>query len=110
MIFAKNSARNYEKKIILGTSDAWTTSHLSQGTSKPAYYIVDCRILNLQERNLNTDWKCSYNFFIYCLKLTLQSHFEIDFEIAYLKLKKAKCKCNKMYLDANFIISSGLLK
>ena len=105
-----------KKKIILGTLDTWSMSHLSQGTSKPAYYIVDCRILNLQERNLNTDWKsfgirkCSYNFFIYCLKLTLQSHFEIDFEIAYLKLKKAKCKCNKMYLDANFIISSGLLK
>ena len=45
-IFAKNFARNYEKKrIILGTSDAWSTSHLSQRTSKPAYYIVDCRIL-----------------------------------------------------------------
>jgi hypothetical protein len=23
-IFAKNFARNYEKKIILGTSDAWS--------------------------------------------------------------------------------------
>ena len=27
---------------MLGTSDAWWTSHLSQGTSEPAYYIVDC--------------------------------------------------------------------
>ena len=44
MIFGKNSARNYEKKIILGTSDACSTSHLSQRASKPAYYIVDCRI------------------------------------------------------------------
>ena len=26
MIFAKNFARNYEKKIILGTSDAWSMS------------------------------------------------------------------------------------
>ena len=45
MIFAKNFARNYEKKI-LGTSDAWSTSHFSQQTItiEPAYYIVDCRI------------------------------------------------------------------
>ena len=33
-------------KIILGTSDAWWPSHWSQRTSKPAYYIVDCRIYN----------------------------------------------------------------
>ena len=45
-MFAKNFARNCEKKIILGTSDAWSTSHLSQRTSEPAYYILDCRILN----------------------------------------------------------------
>ena len=46
MIFTKNFPRNYEKKnIILGTSDAWSTSHLSQQTSEPAYYIVDCRIV-----------------------------------------------------------------
>ena len=44
-VFAKNFARNYEKKKILGTSDTWSTSHLSQQTSKPAYYIVDCQIL-----------------------------------------------------------------
>ena len=43
-IFAKNFARNYGKKMILGTSDAWSTSHLSQQTSKPEYYILDCRI------------------------------------------------------------------
>ena len=29
---------------MLGTSDAWSTSHLSQQTSEPAYYTVDCRI------------------------------------------------------------------
>ena len=37
------SIRNYENKI-LGTSDTWSTSHLSQQTSEPTYYIVDCRI------------------------------------------------------------------
>ena len=47
MIFAKNFAREYGEKIILGTSDPWSSSHLSQQTSKPAYYIVDCRILTL---------------------------------------------------------------
>ena len=37
MIFAKNYARFYEKKI-LGTSYAWSTIHLSHWPSKPAYY------------------------------------------------------------------------
>ena len=31
---------------MLWTSDAWLRSHLSQQTSEPAYYIVDCRISN----------------------------------------------------------------
>ena len=43
-VFAKIFARFYEKKIILGTSDAWSTSRLSHWPSKPAYYIVDWRI------------------------------------------------------------------
>ena len=34
-----------KKKIMLGTSDAWAQSHLSQRTSNQATYIVDCRIL-----------------------------------------------------------------
>ena len=29
---------------MLGTSDAWSMSHLSHPPSKPAYYIEDCRI------------------------------------------------------------------
>ena len=33
------------KKILLGISDNWSMSHLSQRTSEPAYYIEDCRIL-----------------------------------------------------------------
>ena len=32
---------------MLGTSDSWSTSHSSQRTSEPAYYIVDCRISEL---------------------------------------------------------------
>ena len=43
-LFAKKFARFYEKKIILGTSDTWSTIHLSQQTSEPSYYILDWRI------------------------------------------------------------------
>ena len=43
MIFVKNFARNYEKKIILGTSDAWCMSHLSQRPCA-VYYVEECRI------------------------------------------------------------------
>ena len=38
MIFAKNFARNYQKKI-LGTSGGWSMSHLSQPTS-----VLYCRL------------------------------------------------------------------
>ena len=44
MIFAKNFARNYEKEIILGTSDTWSMSRLSDQPSNQVYYIEDCRI------------------------------------------------------------------
>ena len=40
-VFAKNSARFYEKKIMLVTSDAWLTSCLSHRPSEPACHIVD---------------------------------------------------------------------
>ena len=48
MISAKNFARYYEKKISLGTSDAWTLVLLYKGTSKPVYYIIDELISNLK--------------------------------------------------------------
>ena len=32
---------------MLGTSDAWSTIHLSQQTSELAYYILDWRILDV---------------------------------------------------------------
>ena len=37
MIFAENYARFYEKKIILGTSDAWLTIRLSHRPGQLAY-------------------------------------------------------------------------
>ena len=44
MIFAKNFARNYEKKNNTWNIRAWSMSHSSQQTSNPEYYIEDCRI------------------------------------------------------------------
>ena len=41
MIFAKNFVRNDEKKIILVTSDAWSTIRLDHLPSEPAYYNVN---------------------------------------------------------------------
>ena len=32
------------KKKILGTSDAWSMSHLAYRPSNPVYYIEDCQI------------------------------------------------------------------
>ena len=46
-IFAKYFARNYEKKVILGASDAWLMSCLSHRPSNPAYYIEDWRIFEV---------------------------------------------------------------
>ena len=37
----------YEKKIRLGTSEAWLMKRLSRRPSKPGYYILDCRIFAL---------------------------------------------------------------
>ena len=39
-----------KKKIMLGTSDAWSMSHSSHRPSEPVYYIEDCRILELRQR------------------------------------------------------------
>ena len=52
MVFAKNFARFYEKKMILGTSDAWSKRLLSHRPSDPAYYIEDCQIFE----NLKGIW------------------------------------------------------
>ena len=48
------------KKIILGTSDAWMMSRLSQRPSEPAYYIEDWRISGIGQ------W--------FCLRALVQVH------------------------------------
>ena len=47
------SLQQIMRKIMLGTSDAWSTSHLSQQPSKPAYYIVDCWTFGSISRTAN---------------------------------------------------------
>ena len=42
-----------KKKVILGTSDAWSMSRLSQRSCDPAYYIEDCLIFVLCTGNLS---------------------------------------------------------
>ena len=44
--FCKEFCKKSWKKIILGTSDAWSTIRLSHHPSDPAYYIVNWRISN----------------------------------------------------------------
>ena len=44
MDFCKEFCKKSWKKIILGTSDAWSTIRLSHRPSDPAYYIVNWRI------------------------------------------------------------------
>ena len=39
--FLQRILQDFMKKTILGTSDAWSTSHLSHRPSKTVYYIVD---------------------------------------------------------------------
>ena len=53
IIFAKNFARNYEKIVILGTSDAWSMSCLSHWPREPAYYIVDWWISGFWQTTLD---------------------------------------------------------
>ena len=45
--FCKEFCKKSWKKIILGTSDAWSTIRLSHRPSNPAYYIVNWRISTL---------------------------------------------------------------
>ena len=40
MVFAKNFERNYEKKIMLGTSDAWSMSPMDPASQRIILKIV----------------------------------------------------------------------
>ena len=45
--FINQKNKNITKKIMLGTSDPWSTSHSSQQHCEQAYHIVDCWIFEL---------------------------------------------------------------
>ena len=49
--FCKEFCKKSWKKIILGTSDTWSTIHLSHRPSEPVYYIVDWRIYGKSPRH-----------------------------------------------------------
>ena len=49
--FLQRILQDCMKKIILGTSDTWSTSRLSHRPTEPAYYIVDWRISNLSVKS-----------------------------------------------------------
>ena len=53
---------------MLGTSDAWSMSRLSQQATKPAYYIVDCRIYG-QDYKCCTSFTANFTPGIWCLLL-----------------------------------------
>ena len=73
MIFAKNFTRNCEKKPILGTSDGWSMSRLSQQPSNPAYYIEDCLIFSGE---LSRCWQINQgSLFLTTLILALESTY-----------------------------------
>ena len=75
------------KKKILGTSDAWLTSHLSHRPSEPAYYIVDCQIfcVKLFQNHAEFSKKLSQDFLLFvCFKL--HNTIELIYHLAFLRL------------------------
>ena len=59
--FLQRILQEIMKKIILGTSDAWSMSRSSHQPSDPAYYIEDCRIYS-KEKNLLSKSCLSWNW------------------------------------------------
>ena len=56
----KKIARFYKKKIILGTSHAWSTSRLSHQPSKQKLY---CRLMDFKTVwTIKAIWENIYNF------------------------------------------------
>ena len=56
--FLQRILQEIMKKIMLGTSDAWSMSLSSHRHSEPAYYIEDCRILNFVKFTIVCGWRC----------------------------------------------------
>ena len=72
--FLQRILQDFMKKILPGRSDAWLTSRLFHRPGKPAYHIVDWRILD--EEHFQT-------LPIVCMKRKkLQCFFYIDFHFS----------------------------
>ena len=99
MIFAKNYARFYGKKIILGTSDAWLMIHLSHQPSDWAWIYL--RLTNFiirwvtwtmgQTNRRPSVWCSKYFFFSKILHNSLRKSFQFIF-IFFYKIIKNKIK------------------
>ena len=53
------------KKIMLGTSDAWSVSRSSQGPSDPVYYIEDCQIFRQGPEDSKNPVTSKYSILIF---------------------------------------------
>ena len=49
------------KKIMLGTSDAWSMSRLSHRPNEPEYYIEDCWISDIDTSQSNLIYNCVHS-------------------------------------------------
>ena len=68
--FLKKIFQEIVKKIILGTSDAWSMSPLSRRPSKPAYYIEDWQISGIFEFKVRPPSYQSYLWLRPCIALS----------------------------------------
>ena len=85
---------------MLGTSDAWLTIHLSQGTREPGYYTIDCQILQLQIQLILYFY--SFQGFFICVKVQ-QPHLSI-FVIFTFSIKFALRQFYVLPFFANFML------
>ena len=78
MILERILQKIMKKRIILGTSDAWLMSHLSQRTGKPAYHIVDCRIYGYPQSSHNVYRLAFFKAKRYCHKIQMTKIFSFS--------------------------------
>ena len=76
------------KKIMLET-DSWSTRHLSQGTSEPAYYIVGWQILSFS-RERKSEVNLKHKIQTYVIHKISQGHITFFEEVGIDSRKHAQ--------------------
>ena len=94
------------KKILLGTSDAWSPIHLSPRPSNPAYYIVNWRIF-IQSANIQADDKTWFSLIIIMLAHS-NFHFQEQSFLGYCQFKKLEELIEVTDPITLIILSNGL--